>query len=372
MRYNTIDYKINKDEISMAVNSAGYNKTKFYWLCQLGGWGFFTLVNIVFIASTEKLSFEKALFLILISSISLLITHLYRLYIIKHNWFKLPLKYVVPVILLASLILGSIIVAFYLPVNSYFKIFIDPDFKLSFVTVVAIILNFSVLFLVWNLIYFFIYFFENYKRAEIESLIWEAAVKDFELKTLKTQLNPHFMFNAMNSIRALIEEDPSKAQNALTKLSNILRYSLKIERNETVPLIEEVKVVKDYLDLECIRYEERINYKIDIQPEAENIEIPPMMIQTLVENGIKHGISKLPTGGEIIISAKNCNNKLVINILNSGVIDTHNAFHSNGYGINNTKQRLYLMYSDKASFNIFNTNGFVNAEVNIPIGGIIK
>jgi LytS/YehU family sensor histidine kinase len=114
--------------------------------------------------------------------------------------------------------------------------------------------------------YFSVHLFENYKRVEIESLIWEAAVKDFELKTLKSQLNPHFMFNAMNSIRALIEEDPENAKAALTRLSNILRYSLKMERNETVPLEEEIQTVNDYLALEAVRFEERLNYELVIDP----------------------------------------------------------------------------------------------------------
>jgi two-component system, LytTR family, sensor kinase len=149
----------------------------------------------------------------------------------------------------------------------------------------------SIVFL-WSLIYFSVHFFENYKRAEIESYIWEAAVKDFELKTLKSQLNPHFMFNAMNSIRALIEEDPESAKNALTRLSAYFDILLKMERSETVPLEEEIQTVKDYLALEEIRFEERLKYNLNIDPKSLKIEIPPMMIQTLVENGIKHGISK--------------------------------------------------------------------------------
>jgi LytS/YehU family sensor histidine kinase len=100
------------------------------------------------------------------------------------------------------------------------------------------------------------------------------------------------MFNAMNSIRALIEEDPQNAKDAITKLSNLMRYTLKIERTETVSLAEELKTIQDYLDLEKIRFEERLNYKIKSTPEADRVEIPPMMVQTLVENGIKHGISK--------------------------------------------------------------------------------
>jgi LytS/YehU family sensor histidine kinase len=233
--------------------------------------------------------------------------------------------------------------------------------------------NLSGVILLWSLIYFAIHYFENYKKVEIESYIWEAAVKDFELKTLKSQLNPHFMFNALNSIRALIREDPQNAQIAVTKLSSILRYSLKIERSESVPLDEEMQTVADYLSLESIRFEERLKYKINIDPKSAKIEIPPMMIQTLVENGIKHGISKRTDGGEIIIDSSVKDSKLHIEIKNSGSIREEDLKNSKGFGINNTKHRLNLIYGEKALFAIKNSsNDQVLAEIVIPTGGTNK
>ncbi|MEJ2617390.1 MAG: histidine kinase [Ignavibacteriaceae bacterium] len=220
----------------------------------------------------------------------------------------------------------------------------------------------------WTLIYFSVHYFENYKKAEIESYIWEAAVKDFELKTLKSQLNPHFMFNALNSIRALIEEDPKSAQTAVTKLSNILRYSLKMERIETVPLEDEMKAVSDYLSLEKIRFEERLKFEMDISPNSLSVEIPPMMIQTLVENGIKHGISKRTDGGEISICATVNDSDLHIKIKNNGRIEDEMLKQSKGFGISNTKHRLNLLYGEKASFIIKNdSENMVLAEITIPI-----
>jgi LytS/YehU family sensor histidine kinase len=213
---------------------------------------------------------------------------------------------------------------------------------------------------------------ENYKKKEIESLIWEAAVKDYELRTLKSQLNPHFMFNAMNSIRALIEEDPESAKVAITKLSNILRYSLQMERMERVPLEDEIETVKNYLDLERIRFEDRLNYKLDVDKATEKIEIPPMMIQTLVENGIKHGVSKQTRGGEIKLTSKVLStengSKLKIEIRNSGHFSEEQLKNSSGFGVSNTKHRLNLLFGENANFSIKNENGeTVLAEVEIPI-----
>jgi LytS/YehU family sensor histidine kinase len=250
--------------------------------------------------------------------------------------------------------------------DSFLQGFEPQEFK--FATPAMGIINLSSVIFFWSLIYFSIHYFENYKKAEIESYIWEAAVKDFELKTLKSQLNPHFMFNALNSIRALIDEDPKSAQTAVTKLSNILRYSLMMERIETVPLEDEMKAVSDYLSLEKIRFEERLKYNMNISPDSVKAEIPPMMIQTLVENGIKHGISKRTTGGEISICSAVNNSDLNIKIKNTGQIDESLLKKSKGFGISNTKHRLNLLYGEKASFTIKNdSEDDVLAEIIIPI-----
>jgi LytS/YehU family sensor histidine kinase len=179
------------------------------------------------------------------------------------------------------------------------------------------------------------------------------------------------MFNALNSIRALIEVDPKNAQTAVTKLSNILRYSLKMERIETVSLSEEMQTVSDYLALESIRFEERLKYKIETDPKSVSIDIPPMMIQTLVENGIKHGISKITEGGEISVKTEIKDSLLHIIIKNSGQINNGALQKAAGFGINNTKHRLHLLYGEKASFSIRNeSKKNVLAELVIPTGGI--
>ncbi len=236
--------------------------------------------------------------------------------------------------------------------------------------VIFLILAAMVIISIGMLIYFSINYFENYKKKEIESLIWEAAVKDYELKTLRSQLNPHFMFNAMNSIRALIEEDPESAKSALTKLSNILRYSLQMERMEKVSLEDEMEIVKNYLELESIRFEERLKYKINIENGSSKIGIPPMMIQTLVENGIKHGISKIPGGGAISITTRIDNSKLYLEIRNSGNINEDDLKNSNGFGVNNTKHRLNLLFGEEAKFSLQNEDEKnVIAKLEIPAGG---
>jgi two-component system, LytTR family, sensor kinase len=354
---------VNKSEIADTL------KRKYlYWISQFSGWGLFVIVNLLIISSFEPVPLNRIVLWILLGIYGIFFSHLYRIYIKKNNWANLTLKKIIPRILIGSFIVALII---YIPVyGSGYLLGVEREEKHLTAAIIASTLNVTSVMLVWSLIYFAIHYFENSKKAEIETLIFEAAVKDFELKTLKAQLNPHFMFNAMNSIRALIEEDPQNAKDAITKLSNLMRYTLRIERTETVPLADELKTIQDYLDLEKIRFEERLQYKIQSTPNADRVEIPPMMVQTLVENGIKHGISKLTQGGNVIIKADADLSFLNIEIRNSGKFDEEALKNSHGFGVSNTKHRLSLLYGENASLTLFNENqNTVLAKLKIPLGG---
>lgn len=362
---STINKKISENKIEIFEN---LKRVNLYWISQITGWSLFIIVNLLIIASFEPVPFNRIILWILLGIIGVIFSHLYRIYIKKHNWTNLPLKKIAPRVLIASFVVGILI--FSIIYFAGYLLQVKKETVHLAASIVSGILNLTSVILVWSLIYFSIHFFENLKKAEIETLIFEAAVKDFELKTLKAQLNPHFMFNAMNSIRALIEEDPQNAKDAITKLSNLMRYTLKIERAETVPLAEELKTIQDYLDLEKIRFEERLNYKIKSTPDAERIEIPPMMVQTLVENGIKHGISKITNGGEVTIDAKVVNKNLLIEIKNTGKFSEEALKNSKGFGVSNTKHRLALLYGENASLTLSNElNNTVLARLIIPIGG---
>lgn len=342
-------------------------RKNLYWITQASGWGLFTITNLLIISSFESIALNRIILWMILGITGLTASHFYRYYIKKNNWSVLPLRKIAPRVITGSFITGLII---YIPVFfAGYLLGIEKDAQHLTASIALSIINLTSVMLVWSLIYFAIHYFENSKKAEIETLIFEAAVKDFELKTLKAQLNPHFMFNAMNSIRALIEEDPQNAKDAITKLSNIMRYTLRIERTETVPLSDELKTIQDYLDLEKIRFEERLQYNISSTPSADRVEIPPMMVQTLVENGIKHGISKLTGGGKIDLTASTNESTLIIQIRNNGQFNEDALKISRGFGISNTKQRLSLLYGEKASLTLNNENkNLVLATLKIPLG----
>ncbi len=344
-----------------------HNREKLYWMCQTSGWAFYALINNILELTYKGFDARYIFVYTYLGILGISATHILRLRIKNKKWLTLSLTKLIPKIVLASILSAAFILSVTSLVVFGTGLLELKDFNTGMV--MANLVNLSSVVLLWSAIYFFIHYFENLKRSEIERLVWEAAVKDFELKTLKSQLNPHFMFNAMNSIRALIEENPERAKTSLTQLSNIFRYSLRIERTETVPLEDEIKTVEDYLALEKIRYEERLTYSINIDPAIKSIEIPPMMIQTLVENGIKHGISKFPKGGEIFVKANKKDDYAEIIISNTGSLSDEAIKNSKGFGVDNTKQRLNLLYGDKSSFDMVNENGFVNVILKIPPGG---
>lgn len=201
----------------------------------------------------------------------------------------------------------------------------------------------------------------------MDTIKLEALVRQLELNTIKAHINPHFIFNSLNGIRALIDENPERARKAITELSNILRSSLSAEKAETVSLNEELKIVKDYLALESMRFEDRLKVEFDVSEKTVNNPVPPMMLQTLVENAIKHGISKQMKGGVIKIASRINQNQHELLVQNTGHLNGF-AKQGGGFGISSTKDRLNLLYGDRASFEIRQlADTLVEARVVMPL-----
>ncbi len=226
------------------------------------------------------------------------------------------------------------------------------------------LLNFSALFLLWEIIYFAVNVFENWKKEEILNLELRAAKTEIELNSLKSQMNPHFMFNSMNSIRALVDENPEKAKQAITMLSGILRNNLTLGRFQTVLLRDEIDLVDKYLSLEKIRFEERLNVTYDIAPSSLLCSLPPFVLQTIVENAVKHGISKRMQGGSILIASSLNNDELIVIVRNSGAFIPENG--QSGIGLSNTKSRLEMIYGGKAGLTIEARADEVIVNLSIP------
>jgi two-component system LytT family sensor kinase len=342
------------------------NKTRLYWTLQIGGWGVYAAIQILtmLLASGSEIRIQRLFFFVFEAMLCLIVTHSYRNYINKRKWLSMGLARLIPNILASSILMGILIYFLRIPFSMILGTFVpsnafDPE------KMVTGILYYTFFVFLWSVLHFMYNYFERYNK----SLQLEASVKEIELSNLKSQLNPHFIFNALNSIRALVDENPAKAKQAINQLSSILRNSLVTEKRGLTSFDEELKLVRDYLGLESIRFEERLKTEFDLDPESKDFMVPPLMIQTLVENGIKHGISKLTEGGVVQIKTKVDGDHLKIHIRNSGkfVVNGHKKDTGGGLGLENTKQRLKLIYGDEASFRILTEkDNFVLTEIIIP------
>jgi two-component system LytT family sensor kinase len=217
---------------------------------------------------------------------------------------------------------------------------------------------------IWTGLY--VRFTEKQVQQERE-LKLKLAVSEAELRALEAQINPHFLFNCLNSIRALVAENPARAQDMITRLANIFRYNLRRESSHTVPLASEVDAVGDYLALESVRFEDRLRVKFAISPDAGKAQVPSMLLQALVENALKHGIAPRPSGGDLLIRAEHNREATVIEVENSGQLGAGDASEPGGLGLSNTRERLRILYGGRASLELRNRDdGHVVATVLIP------
>lgn len=205
------------------------------------------------------------------------------------------------------------------------------------------------------------------RSAEMEMLRLALIAQRSQFRALRSQLNPHFLFNCLNSLRELIDEDGNRAKQVIEQLSALLRYTLRADRVETVSLREELEAVNDYLRLEKVRFEERLRTRFDIDPQSLEAKLPPMLLQTLAENGVKHGIAQLPVGGELAIVTEVLEGNLRVQVTNTGKLSSV-AEGSSAVGLDNARERLRLMYGDGASLTLTAAEEWkVRAEVMIPL-----
>lgn len=327
-----------------------------YWKIQLIGWittslywGFSAFLAGNFIWKLGVVD------LILDVSIGITLTNIYRKFALKRGWNKLNLKILVPKIAISILVL-SLLYMFLIVGKLYLvRLFILKSNPISFITFfkstqLQIFITGTRLMSIWVLAYHLY----HYSRLEIETVKENARllmmIKEAQLNNLSAQLNPHFFFNSLNNIKFLVLENPSSARRAIDLLSELLRNSLNSNVGRLISLNDEIDLVRDYLELEKMRFEERLQIQIEINAAASQYSILPLSIQTLVENAIKHGIERRKTGGFIRVKVETENNFIKISVQNSGKLSKE--IKDAGIGLKNLKERLLLHYNGKASFEI--------------------
>ena len=403
-----------------------------YWVCQILGWGGWTLLNLAFfyflLQDVYWKSAERRHLLLAILLIEfcwyIIATHLLRFVLKKTGWIQFSTQKVIGLFVISvmltgllayygakstALVTGNSLVQYEKNQNLKEAITKEKDLGLSgtnyylaqknnpkdstnYQTVQNIkrttgwyrnnngvwkyeeqhrgrfwwdIIFTFILIALWLLLYMIWHYLERNRKDEVDRLNLEKTVKELELKTIKSHINPHFIFNSLNSIRALVDENPKRARTAITELSNILRSSLQVEKMETVPLHKELDIVKDYLALEQMRFEERLKVEMDIDEDTLEQRVPPMMLQTLVENAIKHGISKRINGGTIRIISRFTDKDFELIVQNSGNLEKKS---DEGFGFKSTRDRLKFLCNGHAYFKVEEIAGTkVQSKIVMPV-----
>lgn len=340
-------------------------KNSRYWFCQLLGW--FGMVAIETINYTFFIAgkFSPKLFwtFITYAIAGILTTHLYRYLLKRTNFFQKKAVRIWLTSLLSTVILSSIIsMASFLPaIAQNAALFFN---ELTFIDIAGTIINWMRYVGVWIIIYFMYKILQQNNAILQEKLTLENLAKTTELELLKLQLNPHFLFNALNSIKALVLINPEQSRDAIVKLSELLRFTLQYGKERLIPLSDEITEVKKYLELEQLRFGKRLTVEYAIAENTLSQAIPPALILTLAENAVKHGTAKQQQEGCISIRSGIEGDQLFVQLVNTG---KYNQTETNGIGLKHIQKRLEEIYQHTAHFSIRQENNLVTATIQTPL-----
>jgi len=218
---------------------------------------------------------------------------------------------------------------------------------------------------IWLLAYHMYHYARHQARLEEENNRLQLTFKQAQIDNLSAQLNPHFLFNALNTIKSLVFQHPAQAGRGIDLLSELLRSSLYKGDSMVTTLDQEINLVRDYLELEQLRMEERLSYQLNLDPALSGQMIPRLSIQTLVENAVKHSLSLLKDGGILEVRVSQDKGFLKILVINSGKLPGKQE--EQGIGLRNLEERLEINYSGRAAFRLYEREDMVHAEIQVPL-----
>jgi two-component sensor histidine kinase len=332
-------------------------RMNWYWTFQLAGWGF------LFIFSLSMGAWQHSGFLAITcwgSVTGLLVSDQWHRLLKRRirNGVRVNWKFMLCAILALGVIQTGVQLTGFLILKPFGEVHGAGWLPSALLTWWAI-------YLVWSIFYMAVLSLRRANRLEAESLRLEISAKDAELRALQAQVNPHFFFNSMNSVRALVYEDQDAAAQMIDQLASVMRYALQSGHHDTVPLAAEIEAVQAYLSIEKIRFEERMRVSVDIGVGLEQVRIPPMALQTLVENAVKYGVEASATGSEIRIRAQRMDDGMIhIEIANLGAILPF--ANSTKVGLVNTRKRLALALGANANLDLTENSGWVRATMTLP------
>ena len=228
---------------------------------------------------------------------------------------------------------------------------------------------FSILVLIFLLIasmHYVIIGFERSNESERQTFELRLLAQDAELRALRAQIDPHFLFNSLNSISALTTNDPDKARTMTLMLADFFRKSLELGSRIHIPLNDELALILEFLTIEQVRFGARLKVEQDIKDECQKVMVPPLLLQPLVENAVRHGIAHLVDGGTIQLHCERSGDRIVIQIQNPVDLDRPRR-KGNGLGLKNVRSRLNTLYDNEARVDVEETNEYFQIKLSFPI-----
>ncbi len=362
-----VDIKIVYPKYLKDTNPAGFSTENFSYLNAIVWFSYWFLSVLLFYPFYEMdLKQHFALFL------SYILGYLITLILIPINkridLFKYSLASVGVIFISASalgglvwLILDDLLTGF---IYGFERILL-PEFFSAMNIFLLRLFRYLLIIFAWEALYYayFMYGRSIEERKKIEEA--NNLLNTMQLKMLRYQLTPHFLFNSLNSIRALIHKEPDKARALISELSEFLKYTLTIKDKLEVSLSEELEAINHYLELEKTRFEEKLIINIEIDPSTEDIYVPALILHPLVENAIKYGMVSASGGMTLMISSKLKNDSLILEVRNSGgwIDKNEHDQTSTNTGLANVEERLKNSFGGKAEMNIEKNESFVSVKI---------
>lgn len=340
------------------------DKLPSFWTIQLVGWVIYLIViYITFLSIAQPENFLNLFYLKAFRALTgffLTSVFLRQIYRVFGN--RLSIVSLILLVLFCATLFGCV----WTIVEFIYAYLMNPVLKLDnyLARSPRIALDFAMTLTAWSALYLGVKNWIGWQKERENALQANFLADKAQLEVLRYQLNPHFLFNALNSIRASIDEDKQRAKHLVTEFSEFLRYSLTSNEASNIPLREELSAIRNYLAIEKIRFEEKLDVRFEIEPQAEDYQLPSFLIYPLVENAIKYGMNQ-DEPMRLHISACAINGKLHIEVANTGHWKSNENGDSLGIGLRNVEQRLAQLFPDRSRFEIAETDGWVRAKIEI-------
>lgn len=344
------------------------DKNRFFWVLQAAGWSGYALIQYIGSLMHEMRDIHVYGLIILLGAYAGLLLTIPLRYVYQRIWDIQPWLLVL-IVLAASYSCAAIWAV--IDNATYWEIYkfgFRPDSQLFYFK--NSLAKFYIM-LSWSGLYFGIKYYQMLQDEKQKALVATSMAHQAQLKMLRYQLNPHFLFNTLNAISTLIlVKENDLANQMMAKLSHFLRFSLDNEPIKKIPLWKEIEALMLYLDIEKVRFEERLQVRIELDELAEQALVPSLILQPLIENSIKYAIAKMETGGEVVVQAQVLNDQLVLVVSDNGPATPaapNQLLKGGGVGLANTQDRLEALYGRNYSFTLSpNEPNGLRIEIRFP------